>query len=56
LDEYNLQLDGKYSEYLGRHKKKKFESFINSENKDLAKADALDLLKKMLIYDHVLHY
>ena len=44
LTTYDLQLDVKYNEYLGRYKKKNLSSYINSENKDLATPDAMDLL------------
>lgn len=33
-------------------KKKNFEVYINEDNKDLATKDALDLLNKLLVYDH----
>jgi len=49
---YDLQLDPKYNEYLGRYKKKPWNSFINSENKHFCTPDAMDLLQKMLVYDH----
>jgi casein kinase II subunit alpha len=53
LVKYDLQLDVKYNEYLGRYKKKRWDSFITSENKHFCTPDAMDLLTKMLLYDHM---
>jgi casein kinase II subunit alpha len=53
LVKYDLQLDPKYNEYLGRYKRKRWDSFINNENKHFCTPDAMDLLKKMLVYDHM---
>lgn len=38
---------------LGKHNRKPWPKFINDENKHLATPDAIDLLSKMLLYDHV---
>jgi len=38
--------------YLKKKTKKPFTDFINKENKHLCSNEALDLLKRMLIYDH----
>lgn len=38
---------------LGDHKSQKLSSFINESNRHLATPDALDLLGKMMQYDHV---
>ena len=38
-----------------RHSKKAWSKFITLENKNLCSEDALDLLSRMLIYDHVIN-
>ena len=38
--------------HLGQHKPIKLSGFVNENNKHLATADALDLLGKMMQYDH----
>lgn len=53
LENYHIELDNNFS-ILGKHNKKNFAKFINNENKHLAKNDAIDLLSKMLVYDHVI--
>lgn len=34
--------------------KKKWESFVNSDNEDYVSEEAIDLLEKMLVIDHVI--
>ena len=53
LEKYHIELDANYEGILGKHNKKHFSKFVTNENKHLAKNDAVDLLSKMLIYDHV---
>lgn len=53
LEKYHVDLDQNYEGVLGRHKKKQWNKFITDENKHLISNEALDLLSKMLIYDHV---
>lgn len=38
---------------MERHSKKPWSKFISLENKHLCSEEALDLLSRMLIYDHV---
>jgi casein kinase II subunit alpha len=52
IKKYNLKLDSNYDEILGRHSKKAWVKFITPECKNLCSEEALDLLSKMLIYDH----
>eukprot|EP01016_Furgasonia_blochmanni_P034334 TRINITY_DN368_c0_g1_i1.p2 TRINITY_DN368_c0_g1~~TRINITY_DN368_c0_g1_i1.p2 ORF type:complete len:395 (-),score=116.13 TRINITY_DN368_c0_g1_i1:218-1402(-) len=52
LKKYNLKLDPAYDNILGRHSKKSWTKFITPENEALCSDDAIDLLSKMLIYDH----
>jgi casein kinase II subunit alpha len=39
---------------LGKHNRKPFLKFVTDENKHLATVEALDLLSKMLLFDHVI--
>jgi casein kinase II subunit alpha len=39
---------------LGKHIRRPFLKFVTDENKHLASVEALDLLSKMLLYDHVI--
>ena len=52
LDKYNVELDQRFNDILGRHSKKRWERFVNSENQHLVSAEAIDLLDKLLRYDH----
>lgn len=54
IDKYDCELDEAYDGVLGNHPKISLNSFITSDNKHLANPDAIDLLSKMLIYDHSL--
>mmetsp|Transcript_3967 Transcript_3967/g.3386 ORF Transcript_3967/g.3386 Transcript_3967/m.3386 type:complete len:338 (-) Transcript_3967:256-1269(-) len=52
IDKYNIELDGHFEGILGRHSKKPWTKFVTNENKHLVTNEALDLLSKMLVYDH----
>jgi len=52
LDKYNVELDQRFNDILGRHSKKRWERFVNTENQHLVSAEAIDLLDKLLRYDH----
>ncbi|KEP66104.1 UNVERIFIED_CONTAM: CMGC kinase, CK2 family [Hammondia hammondi] len=52
LEKYNLELESHFTSLLGKHTRKPWSRFVNSENQHLACADAIDLIDKMLIYDH----
>merc|ERR1712070_481276 len=52
LDKYNLELDPHFDGLLGRHARKSWSRFINSENQHLVSPEAIDLLDKLLRYDH----
>lgn len=53
LEKYNIELDSHYESVLGRHQKKNLKTFVTKDNEHLAVGEALDLLSRMLIYDHV---
>jgi len=52
LDKYNLELDPHFDGLLGRHARKSWSKFINHENQHLVSQEAIDLLDKLLRYDH----
>ena len=54
LDKYHIDLDTQFEGVLGKHSKKSLNKFVNSENSHLVTPEAIDLLEKMLIYDHVI--
>ena len=51
-EKYGLVLDTHYSSILSSYPKKPWNKFITQENKSLCNNDAIDLLSKMLVYDH----
>ena len=53
LEKYNVELDPNFEGVLGKHSKKPWSKFITNENKHLVSNEALDLLSRMLVYDHV---
>jgi casein kinase II subunit alpha len=52
IQKYNIKIDSNVEQALGKHNRKPWPKFINDENKHLATPDAIDLLSKMLLYDH----
>jgi len=52
LEKYNLVLDPHYSGILGNYPKKQWQKFVTNENIQLCPNEAIDLLSKMIIYDH----
>ncbi|KAJ6248508.1 casein kinase ii subunit alpha [Anaeramoeba flamelloides] len=53
LTKYNIKLKPKFKKKIGEHQKKNWSVFVNNSNKKLVNTQALDLLDKMLLYDHV---
>lgn len=51
---YNIPLDPTLERILGNHKSVKLTNLINEKNQHLAEPGAINLLEKMMIYDHVL--
>jgi len=39
-------------QFIGRHSRKRWEKFVHSENQHLVSREALDLMDKLLRYDH----
>ena len=54
LNKYNIKLEAALERILGDHRSQKLSSFVTEQNRHLATPDALDLLSKMMQYDHVL--
>ena len=52
LDKYNLELDPHFDGILGRHTRKPWSKFLNQDNQHLVSPEAVDLLDKLLRYDH----
>lgn len=52
IKRYGLELHPQFVQLIGKHARKPWEKFISAENKHLVTDDALDLLDKMLVYDH----
>ncbi|XP_048405666.1 casein kinase II subunit alpha isoform X2 [Stegostoma tigrinum] len=52
IDKYNIELDPRFNDILGRHSRKRWERFVHSENQHLVSSEALDFLDKLLRYDH----
>lgn len=52
LNKYQVELDPHLEALLGRHSRKPWSKFINSDNQHLAVPEALDFLDKLLRYDH----
>jgi len=52
LDKYTLELDPHFDDVLGRHSRKAWVKFVTSGNHHLANAEAIDLIDRLLVYDH----
>lgn len=52
LDKYSIELDPRFHSLLGRYSRKRWERFVTSENQHLLSQDAIDLLDRILAYDH----
>merc|ERR1712190_356178 len=52
LDKYNMELDPHFDDILGKHSRKAWSKFVTAENQNLVTLDVIDMIDKMLIYDH----
>ncbi|CAD2091226.1 casein kinase 2, alpha subunit, putative [Plasmodium vinckei] len=52
LKKYNIKLKPHYLNILGEYERKPWSHFLNQSNMDIAKDEVIDLIDKMLIYDH----
>ena len=48
LDKYQIELDLRFSDILGRHSRQRWARFVHSENTHLVSPEALDFLDKLL--------
>jgi len=54
LDKYSLELDPHFDDVLGRHSRKAWAKFSSVENQHLVVPEAVDLIDKLLVYDHAM--
>jgi len=54
LEKYTLELDPHFDDVLGRHSRKAWSKFVTMDNQHLANAEAIDLIDKLLVYDHAM--
>lgn len=54
VNKYGIKLSSEYDSILGNYPTKPWASFINRENKHLALEEVVDLIDKLLQYDHQL--
>lgn len=52
IKRYGLELDPNLLQLIGKHSRKPWDKFKTAENNHLVTPEALDLLDKMLVYDH----
>uniref|UniRef100_A0A671SXU4 non-specific serine/threonine protein kinase n=1 Tax=Sinocyclocheilus anshuiensis TaxID=1608454 RepID=A0A671SXU4_9TELE len=52
LRKYHIELDPRFKDLLGQQTRKRWEQFMQTENQHLVSPEALDLLDKLLRYDH----
>ncbi|KTG42458.1 hypothetical protein cypCar_00032918, partial [Cyprinus carpio] len=52
LNKYHIELDTRFKDLLGQQTRKRWENFVQPENQHLVSPEALDLLDKLLRYDH----
>ncbi|KAI8814080.1 putative casein kinase [Cladochytrium replicatum] len=52
LDKYDIELDPHFDEILGRYPRRPWQKFINADNEKYTNPDAIDLVDKLLRYDH----
>lgn len=52
IQKYEVELDPRFHDILGRHSRKRWDKFMTQENQHLVTPEAIDLLDKVLRYDH----
>jgi len=52
LDKYNIELDPHFDDILGKHSRKAWSKFVVAENQHLVSTEVVDLIDRMLLYDH----
>lgn len=56
IKKYNIELDSRFGDLLGRHSRKRWDRFIRPENEHLVNTDAIDFLDGLLKYDHMARF
>lgn len=54
VNKYGIKLSHEYDPILGRYPRKPWSAFINKDNKHLVSPEVIDLIDKLLTYDHQL--
>jgi len=52
LDKYQLELDPHFDDILGRHPRRPWAKFVTADNQHLCCPEVIDIIDKMLVYDH----
>ncbi|GAA51954.1 casein kinase II subunit alpha [Clonorchis sinensis] len=52
LAKYEITLDPRLTDIIGRHTKKRWDRFVHADNQHLVSPEAIDFLDKLLRYDH----
>jgi len=52
LDKYHLELDPHFDDVLGRYSRKAWSKFVSCDNQHLVGPEVIDLIDRMLVYDH----
>lgn len=52
LKKYGIELSNQFLNVVGKHVRRPWERYVTAENSHLVSADGIDLLDKMLRYDH----
>jgi len=53
IQQYNMTLDPRYDDLLGRHMRKPWSRFVTADVQHLVTEEGLDFLDKLLVYDHM---
>jgi casein kinase II subunit alpha len=56
LDKYEIQLPETFSNVTSWYERKGWSNFIDNHNRQRVSNDALDLLSKVLVYDHLVNH
>ncbi|KAJ8142925.1 hypothetical protein OXX79_004760 [Metschnikowia pulcherrima] len=54
VNKYRIKLSDEYDSILGKYPRKPWSSFVNKDNKHLVSEEVVDLIDKLLTYDHQL--
>ena len=53
LKKYDIQLDSRFNDILGKYPKIEFQRFITKDNEHLCSKEAIEFLQGLLVYDHL---